>query len=138
MLKTMPTKSTLPRVTPRMRRCTEIRMRWSPSWPKLQFSSAGFELCWSTWASPPPPGTGSRKSRVQGGWSSKPSQKSSSDLESFADTRDQLSGPLAATLLLMPPSRPSRHGSVATRVGCRIPSTTSCPTGRKTNSRPKG
>jgi hypothetical protein len=35
--------------------------------------TAGFELCWSTWLSPPPLGTGSRKSRVQGGWSSKPS-----------------------------------------------------------------
>jgi hypothetical protein len=31
---------------------------------KLQFSPAGFELCWSTWASPPLSGTGSRKSRV--------------------------------------------------------------------------
>jgi hypothetical protein len=34
------------------------------------------------------PGTGSRKSYVQGGWRSKPSQRSSSDPESSADTRD--------------------------------------------------
>jgi hypothetical protein len=92
-------------------------MRWSPAGSKLQFSPAGFDLCWSTWASPPPPGTGSRKPRVQGGWSSKPSLRSSSDPESFADTRDQLPGPLTATLLLMPPGRPSHHGSVVTRVG---------------------
>jgi hypothetical protein len=54
------------------------------------------------------------------------------------NTRDQLSGLLAAMLLLMPPGRPSHHGSVATRVGCRTRSTTSCPTGRKINSRPMG
>jgi hypothetical protein len=39
--------------------------------------------------------------------------------------------PLIAMLWLMPPGRPSRRGSVATRVGCRTPSTTSCPTGRR-------
>jgi hypothetical protein len=39
--------------------------------PKLQFSLVGFELCWSTWASPPPPGTGSWKCCIQGGWTSK-------------------------------------------------------------------
>jgi hypothetical protein len=61
-----------------------------------------------------------------------------SDPESSADTRDQLSGPLAATLLLMPPCRPSHHGSIATRVGCRTLSTTSCPTGRRINSRLMG
>jgi hypothetical protein len=32
----------------------------------LRSSPADFELCWSTWASPPLPGTGSRKSHVQG------------------------------------------------------------------------
>jgi hypothetical protein len=37
-------------------------------------------------------------------------QRSPSDPESSADTRDQLSGPLTATLLLMPPSRPSQRG----------------------------
>jgi hypothetical protein len=55
-----------------------------------------------------------------------------------ADTRDQPSGLLAAMLLLMPPGRRSHHGSVATRAGCRTRSTTSCPTGRKINSRPMG
>jgi hypothetical protein len=84
------------------------------------------------------PGTGSRKSHIQGEWSSKPSQRSSLDPESFADTRDQLSGPLAAMLLLMLPGRPSHHGSAATRVGCRTPSTTSCPIGRRINSRLMG
>jgi hypothetical protein len=78
------------------------------------------------------------KSRVQGRWSSKPSQRSSSDPVSFVDTRDQLSGPLTATLLLMSPGWPSHRGSVAMRVRCRTPSTTSCPTGRKINSRPMG
>jgi hypothetical protein len=29
------------------KRCTEMRMRWSPSESKLQFSSAGFKLCWN-------------------------------------------------------------------------------------------
>jgi hypothetical protein len=53
------------------------------------------------------------------------------DPESSADTRDQLSGPLAAMLLLMLPGRPSHHGSVATRVSCRTPSTTSCPYRKK-------
>jgi hypothetical protein len=51
---------------------------------------------------------------------------------------EQLSGLLAAMLLLMPPGRPSHCGSIATRVGCRTRSTTSYPTGRKINSRPTG
>jgi hypothetical protein len=96
------------------------------------------ELCLSTWASPPLPGTGSRKSRVQGEWSSRPSHRFSSDPGSSADTRDQLSGLHAAMLLPMPPSRPSHHGSIATRAGCRTRSTTSYLTGRRINSRPTG
>jgi hypothetical protein len=98
----------------------------------------GFELCWSTWASPPLPGTESRKSLVQGEWGSRPSQRFSSDPESSADTRDQPSGLCAAMLLLMLPGRLSHHGSVATRAGCRTRSTTSCLTGRRINSRPTG
>jgi hypothetical protein len=136
--KTRPTKSTLPQAIPKPRRCTEMLMRWSPSGLNLRSSSADFGLCWSTWVSPPLPGTGSRKSRVQGGWSSRPSQRFFSDPESSVDTRDQLSGLLAVMLLLMPPGRPSHHWSIATRVGCRTRSTTSCPTGRKINSRPMG
>jgi hypothetical protein len=58
--------------------------------------------------------------------------------ESSADTWDQLLGPLTAMLLPMPPGRPSHHGSVATSIGCRTLSTTSCPTGRRINSRPTG
>jgi hypothetical protein len=65
-------------------------------------------------------------------------EKFSSDPESFADTRDQLSGLLTVMLLLMPPGRPSHRGSVATRAGCRTRSTTSCPIGRKFNSLPTG
>jgi hypothetical protein len=76
--------------------------------------------------------------RIQGGWSSRPSQRFSSDPESSADTRDQLSRLLAVMLLLMPPSRPSHCGSVATRADCKTRSTTSCPTGRRINSRPMG
>jgi hypothetical protein len=68
----------------------------------------------------------------------KASQRFSLDLESSADTRDQLSGLLAVMLLLMPPGRPSHCGSVATRAGCRTQSTTSCPKGRKINSRHTG
>jgi hypothetical protein len=98
----------------------------------------GFELWWSTWASPPLPGTGSRKSRVQGEWSSKSSQRFSSDPGSSADTRDQPSGLRAAMLLPMPPGRPSHYGSVTTRAGCRTRSTTSYPIGRRINSRPTG
>jgi hypothetical protein len=134
--KTRPTKSTLPRAIPNLRRCTEMLTRWSPSELNLRSSPAGFELCWSTWASPPLPGTGSKKSRVQGKWSSRPSQRFSSDPGSSADTRDQPSGLRAAMLLPMPPSRPSHHGSVATRAGCRTRSTTSYHIGRRINSRP--
>jgi hypothetical protein len=84
------------------------------------------------------PGTGSRKSCVQGGWSSRPSQRFSSGPGSSTDTRDQLSGLLRAMLLLMPLGRTSHHGSIATRADCRARSTTSCPTGRRINSRPTG
>jgi hypothetical protein len=136
--KTGPMKSTLPRAIPILRRCTEMLTRWSPSELNLRSSPAGFELCWSTWASPPLPGTGSMKSRVQGEWSSRPSRRFSSDLGSSADTRDQPSGLHAVMLLPMPPGRISHHGSVATRVGCRTRSTTSYPTGRRINSRPMG
>jgi hypothetical protein len=113
-------------------------MRLSPSELNLRSLPAGFELCWSTWASPPLPVTESRKSLVQGEWSSRPSQRFSSDPESSADTRDQPSGLHAAMLLPMLPGRLSHHGSVATRAGCRTRSTTSCPTGRRINSRPTG
>jgi hypothetical protein len=41
-------------------------------------------------------------------------------------------------LLPMPPGRPSHHGSIATRAGCRTRSTTSYLTGRRINSRPTG
>jgi hypothetical protein len=37
---------------------------WNPSVLNLRSSPAGFELCWSTWASPQLPRTGSRKSHV--------------------------------------------------------------------------
>jgi hypothetical protein len=84
------------------------------------------------------PGTGSRKSRVQGWWSSRPSQRFSSDPGSSADTRDQLSGLLGVMLLLMPPGRPSHCGSIATRADCRTRSTISYPTGRRIDSRPTG
>jgi hypothetical protein len=131
-------KSTLLRAIPKMRRCTEMLTRWSPSGLNLRSSPADFELCWNTWASPPLPGTGSRKSRVQGEWNSRPSQRFSSDLVSSTDTRDQPSGLHAAMLLPMQPGRPSHRGSVAIRTGCRTRSTTSYPTGRRINSRPMG
>jgi hypothetical protein len=50
--------------------------------------------------------------RVQGEWSSWPSQIFSLDPRSSADTRDQLSGLFGVMLML--PGRPSHHGSVAT------------------------
>jgi hypothetical protein len=127
--KTRPMKSTLPRAIPNPRRCTKMLTRWSSSELNLRSSPACFEFCWNTWASPPLPGTGSRKSRVQGEWSSRPSQRFSTDPGSSADTRDQPSGLRAAMLLPMPPSRPSHHGSVATRVDCKTRSTTSYPDG---------
>jgi hypothetical protein len=136
--KTTPTKSTLPRVIPNPRRCTEMLTRWSPSRPNLRSSPAGFGLCWSTWALPPLPSTRSRKSRVQGGWSSRPSQRFSSDPGSSANTRDQLSGLLGVMLLLMPPGRPSHRGSIATRADYRTRSTMSYPTERRIDSRPTG
>jgi hypothetical protein len=52
--------------------------------------------------------------------------------------KDQLSEHHAATLWLTPPGRPSPHGSIAARVGCRTLSTTSCPIERRINSRPMG
>jgi hypothetical protein len=67
-----------------------------------------------------------------------PSQRFSLDPGSSVDTRDQPSGLHAAMLLPMPPGKPSHHGSVATRAGCRTRSTTSYPTGRWINSRPMG
>jgi hypothetical protein len=136
--KTRPTKSTLPQAILKLRRCTEMLTRWSPSGLNLQSSPADFGLCWSTWASPPLPGTGSRKSRVQGEWSSRPSHRFSSDPGSSADTRDQPSGLRAAMLLPMPPGKPSHHGSVATRASCRTRSITSYLTRRRINSRPTG
>jgi hypothetical protein len=57
---------------------------------------------------------------------------------SSTDTRDQPSGLRAVMLLPMPPDRPSHHGSIATRAGCRTRSTTSYLTGRRINSRPTG
>jgi hypothetical protein len=56
----------------------------------------------------------------------------------LCNTRDQPSGLRAAMLLPMPPGRPSHHGSVATRAGCRTWSTTSYLIGRRINSRPTG
>jgi hypothetical protein len=106
--------------------------------PKLRSSLAGFGLCWSTWASLPLPDTGSRKSHIQGGWSLRPSQIFPSDPESSVDTREELLGLLTAILLLMPPGRPSHHGSIAIRPDCRTRSTTSCSIGRRINSRPTG
>jgi hypothetical protein len=61
-----------------------------------------------------------------------------SDPGSSTDTRDQLSGLLGVMLLLMPPGRPSHHGSVATRADCRTRSTTSYLIGRRINSRATG
>jgi hypothetical protein len=60
-----------PRAILNPRRCTEMLTRWSPSGLNLRSSPADFELCWSTWASPPLPvqGRGSpafRASGVQG------------------------------------------------------------------------
>jgi hypothetical protein len=136
--KTRPMKSNLPRVIPSLRRCTGMLTRWNPLELNLRSSPAGFELCWSTWASPPLPGTGSRKSRVQGEWSSRPSQRFSSDPGSSADTRDQPSELCAAMLLPMLPGRPSHHGSIATRASYRTRSTTSYLTIRKINSRLTG
>jgi hypothetical protein len=126
------------RVIPNPRRCTEMLTRWSPSELNLRSSMVGFELCWSTCASPPLPSTGSRKSHIQGEWSSRPSQRFSSDPGFSADTRDQPSGLRAVMLLPMLPDRPSHHGSVATRAGCRTQSTTSFLIGRRINSRPTG
>jgi hypothetical protein len=123
--KTRPMKSTLPRAIPNPRRCTEMLTRWSPSGLNLRSSPVDFELCWSIWESPPLPSTRSRKSRVQVEWSSRPSQRFSSDPGSSADIRDQPSGLRAVMLLPMPPGRPSHHGSIATRAGCRTRSTTS-------------
>jgi hypothetical protein len=127
-----------PRAIPNPRRCTEMLTRWSPSELNLRSLPASFKLCWSTWASQPLPGTGSRKSRAQGEWSSRPSQRFYSDPGSSADTRDQLSGLLGVMLLLMPLGMPSHHGSVAIRAGYRTWSTTSYLTRRRINSRPTG
>jgi hypothetical protein len=68
--------------------------------------------------------------------SSRPSQRSSSEPDSSAGTRGQLSEHLAATLWLTPLGRPSLRGSVATGVDYRTPSIATYITGRRINSRP--
>jgi hypothetical protein len=129
---------TIPRVTQRLRGCTEMWMRWSPLGLKLRSPPIGFRVCWNTWALPPPLDIGSRKSRVQGGWNSRPSLRSSSGTESSVDTRGQLLEHLIAILWLTPPGRPSLLGSVATRADCRTPSTASYLIRRRTSSGPMG
>jgi hypothetical protein len=69
-------------------------------------------------------GTRSRKSHIQDGWSSRPSQRSFSGPGSSTGTRGQLSERLTSMLWLTPPGRPLPHGSVATRADYRTPSTT--------------
>jgi hypothetical protein len=115
-IETRPMKSTLPRVILKPRRCTEMLTRSSPLELNPRLSPADFGLCWSTWAS----------------------QRCSSDPGFSADTRDRPSGLHTTMLLPMLLGRPSHRGSVATRAGCRTRSTTSCPTGRRINSRPMG
>jgi hypothetical protein len=64
--------------------------------------------------------------------------KAITEIGSSAGTRGQLSKRLVGMLLLTPPSRPSLHGSVATRIGCKALSTTSYLAGRRTSSRSLG
>jgi hypothetical protein len=50
---------------------TEAEMYWDANEVdsfrlNLRSSPVDFELCWNTWAPPPLPGTGSRKSHIQG------------------------------------------------------------------------
>jgi hypothetical protein len=80
----------------------------------------------------------SRESCVQGGWNSRQLQRSSPDLGSSAGTRGQPSEHLSVMLWLMPPGRPSLLRAVSTRMNCRTPSTASCLSERRTNSRPLG
>jgi hypothetical protein len=56
--------------------------------------------------------------------------------EIFSEPRGQPSEHLLEMLWLMPPSRPSLLGAVATRVNYRTPSTTSYLSERRINSRP--
>jgi hypothetical protein len=137
-LKMRMTKSTLPRVTTRARSCTEMLTRGNPSVLKPQSLLAGFVPCWDTWASPPPQDTKSRESRIQGGWNSRQSQRSSLDLGSSADTRGQPSEHLSEMLWLMPPGKPSLLVAIATRVNCRTLYTASCLSGRRIDSRSLG
>jgi hypothetical protein len=60
--------------------------------------SAGFVPYWDTWASPPPQDTGSRESRVQGGWNSRKLRRSSPDPGSSTCTRGQPSEQLSVML----------------------------------------
>jgi hypothetical protein len=59
-MKTM--RSTLAWATTRATSCTEMLTRGNPSVLKLRSPTACFVLCCYTWASPPPPNTGSRES----------------------------------------------------------------------------
>jgi hypothetical protein len=105
---------------------------------KPRSPSAGFVLCWDTWTSPPPQDIGSRESRVQGGWNSRQLQRSYSGPGSSTGTRGQPSEHLSVMLWLMPPDRPSLLGAVATRMNCITPSTASCLSEGRKNSRPLG
>jgi hypothetical protein len=117
-------RSTLPRVTMRLRRCTEMLTSGNPSVLKLWYPPIGFVLCWDTWASPPPLDTESRESRVQGGWHSKSLQRSSPGPGSSAGTRGQPSELLSVMLWITPPVRPSLIRAVEIRMSYRTPSTT--------------
>jgi hypothetical protein len=123
-LKMKMVKSTLPRVTTRVRSCTEMLTRGNPSVLKPQSLPAGFVPCWDTWASPPPQDTESREFHVQGRWNSRQLYRSSPDLGSSVDTRGRPSEHLSVMLWLMPPGRPSLLGAIATRVNCRTLYTT--------------
>jgi hypothetical protein len=90
------------------------------------------------WPDPPPSSCSLGWWRLRSAAGCGESQSHAERPVASADTRNQLLGPLIVTLLLMPLGRPSHRGSIATRVSCRTPSTTSCPTGRRINSRPMG
>jgi hypothetical protein len=98
----------------------------------------GFVLYWDTWASPPSQDIGLRESHIQGRWYSRQLQRSSLGLGSSTGTRGQPSEHLSVMLWLMSRGRPSLLEAIATRMSCRTPSTASCLSERRTNSRPLG
>jgi hypothetical protein len=135
--KTRLMKSNLPRAIPNLRRCTRMLTRWSPSELNLRSSPVGFKLCWSTWASPPLPGSVKEVPRTG-------QVEFKAIAEIFFGSRilyrhKGLAFRISCSDAVADAAwQAITSWSVATRAGCRTRSTTSYLIRRRINSRPTG